>query len=63
VVTIILTNNTQVTVPSGVLTTGRYALRIRAIKEASGDPVNAPLRRGGYPFGYADALSGSIVVP
>lgn len=64
-VAVVLTNATQITVPTGAITGGnqRYVVRVRALTEPTGDPVNAPFRKGSFPFGYADALSGIITAP
>ncbi len=61
---LILTTETHVTVPIGTLLAGnRYVLTVRALNSASGDPVNAPFRPGGYPYSFAEAVSGTIAAP
>jgi hypothetical protein len=61
---VLLTDQTQLTLPSGVLLSGNlYAVRVRAITELTGDPVNAPFRKGSYPFGFAETISAALTAP
>ncbi|MBL8949790.1 MAG: hypothetical protein JNK82_03375, partial [Myxococcaceae bacterium] len=60
----IFTSATSVTLPQGVMAAGtRYVIRVRTLSEPTGDAVNAPFRRGSWPFGFADALTGTIIQP